>query len=299
MTLEQRVAFVRLLHERRGLSQVRITGGEPLLDPRAADLIAALRDEMPDLTLAMTTNGRRLVSLAGALRAAGLDRLNVSLDSLDPTAYQHITGGRLTEVIEGLDAADAEGFPPARINVVVLRGLNDHELPELARWAVARGSEIRFLEAMPIGPAATFNRRHFVPAAEMRLLLRAHFALTPLDRRPGETARRYSAVANATRGGLARTTAERTRTERLCSGVVGLIAPVTEPFCTECRRIRLTADGRLYPCLLDDRCVDVRQTWSASNFDLAALDALLHRAVEGKRPRGPRQQATQMVQLGG
>ncbi|UCG33906.1 MAG: radical SAM protein, partial [Phycisphaerales bacterium] len=236
---EHRLEFIRFLHERWDLSQVRITGGEPLCHPSLVSLVASLRDAMPAVSIAVTTNGRLLRRYAAALRQAGLARLNVSVDSLDPRTYRRITGGDLEPVQAGLDAAEEAGFPPPKVNTVVLRGLNDKEVPSLARWALTHGREIRFLEAMPIGPAAESNRQRFVSGDEVLGLLEAEFDLTALAGRPEGTARRYRAIGNG------------------CTGVVGLIKPVSEPFCVGCGRIRLTADGRLYPCLLDPTCVDI------------------------------------------
>jgi len=276
----QRVAFVRFLHERHGLRQVRITGGEPLLYGSLLALVDSIKGACPDLTLAITTNGRLLARHARALRAAGVDRLNVSVDSLDEACYRKITGGRLSDCLQGLDAACAAGFPPPKLNTVVLRDLNDGELVDLATWGIARGSEIRFLEAMPIGPARTFNDRHFVAVTEVRRRLSASFILTPMPTPPGATAQRFCA------------------THGTCSGIIGTIAPVTEPFCGSCRRIRLTADGRLFPCLLDRCHVDLHAAWSDGRFDPAAAAGILGSAVTAKAQRG-QVQHVEMVQLGG
>lgn len=276
----QRVEFVRFLHQRYGLSQVRVTGGEPLLYRRVVSLVDSLRHAAPDIVIAMTTNGQRLEQQARDLRRAGLDRLNVSLDSIDPMRYRQLTGACLDNVLNGLKSARAAGFDPPKINTVVLRGLNDTELPVIAEWAMTHGSEIRFLEAMPIGPAADINRRLFVPAAETRDRLAEKFDLRPLRYTMGETARRYAAG-----------------NER-CSGVVGFINPVTQPFCSACRRIRLTADGQLFPCLLDDRSVDVTPLWHDDAFDPVAAHRLVHGALADKKPQGG-SQGVAMIKLGG
>jgi cyclic pyranopterin phosphate synthase len=280
MTNAQRVELVAHLHHRFGLSQVRITGGEPLLEKGVVDLIDAIRRAAPRIGIAMTTNGRLLARRAAALRDAGLDRLNVSLDSLDPDVHRRMTGGELDAVLAGLDAARAAGFPSPKLNAVVLRELNDREIPELAAWALARGHEIRFLEAMPIGPAAAENKRRFVSADEIRQLLRDRFLLEPLGSAPGETAKRYAASAGD------------------CRGVVGIIAPVTEPFCGTCRRIRVTADGRLFPCLLDSRSVDLRPIWRATRFDIALADQMILKGAASKAPNGAKQ-VHHMVSIGG
>lgn len=281
MSWPQRLEFVRFLHERYGLAQVRISGGEPLLCAELVPFVAAIRAALPRVALALTTNGHRLARLARRLRGAGLDRLNVSVDSLDARRYRQITGAALEEVLGGLAAARGAGFPPPKINTVVLRGINDDEVCALARWALTGGSEVRFLEVMPIGPAARFNRQHFVAAGEVHRRLSRCFSLEPLPRSPGATARRYRARGDG------------------CAGVVGLIAPVSEPFCAGCRRVRLTADGRLYPCLLDRQGVDMRAAWREGLFCRATAASLLAAAVAAKQWQGPRRPAAAMSVLGG
>lgn len=276
----QRVEFIRYLYDRHGLSQVRLTGGEPLLYPKLSTLVAKIRHDCPDLTMAVTTNGRLLSRFARDLRNAGLDRLNVSLDSLDENCYRRMTGGSLSQVIAGLDAAGDAGFPPPKINTVVLRDLNDAEVTRMAEWAIARGSEIRFLEAMPIGAAGAFNKAHFVAASESRRRLAADFALTALATPPGATATRFRAISGA------------------LDGIIGTIAPVSEPFCSSCRRIRLTADGHLFPCLLDAFSVDMRPVWRSGCLNPVEVAARLDSAVRSKQERGS-VQPVQMIQLGG
>lgn len=277
---EQRLEFVRFVHERYGLAQVRITGGEPLLYRAVVRLVAEIRRTLPDVELAMTTNGRLLYNKGFDLFHAGLDRLNISLDSLQPERYRRITGGDIGDVLNGIESAMFVGFRALRINTVVLRGVNDGEITDLAAWALSRRLEIRFLEAMPIGPAAELNRRAFVSGAEVRAVLAKRFQLEPLPCKPGETARRFRATC------------------RGVEGVIGLIAPVTEPFCGACRRMRLTADGILYPCLLDNRSVDMRPAWSNGSLSVGKADVLIRSAVAAKGAHGSTQ-ATQMVRLGG
>jgi len=277
---QQRLDLVLFLYDRYGLTQVRLTGGEPLLYPLLSGLIESIRRHCPDITIAVTTNGRLLSRQAASLRQAGLDQLNVSVDSLDEPCYRLITGGRLADVLEGLDAACHAGFPEPKINTVVLRGINDLEVVDLTRWALARGAEIRFLETMPIGPAGESNREKLVSAAEVRRRLESVFTLMPIASAPGSTATRYRATADGV------------------SGIIGTIAPVTEPFCHSCRRIRITADGRLYPCLLDSMSVDMRTAWRHGQLDRDAISEMLGAAVRSKRERGSVQRVA-MVQLGG
>ncbi len=280
LTDERRLEFVRFVHERYGLSQVRITGGEPLLYRNVVRFVAELKRVVTGVELAMTTNGRLLYDKGFELFHAGLDRLNVSLDSIKPERYREITGADIEGVLNGIESATFVGFRALRINTVVLRDVNDDEIIDLADWALSRGLEIRFLEAMPIGPAADFNRSAFVSGAEVEARLAKQFQLEPLVRNPGETARRFRATCATS------------------NGVIGLIAPVTEPFCGACRRMRLTAEGILYPCLLDNRAVDMRPAWSAGGLSPGKADMLIRSAVAAKDPHGSTQ-ATQMVRLGG
>ncbi len=280
LTDEQRLEFVRFLHERYGLTQVRITGGEPLLYRGVVRLVAELKRAVPDVELAMTTSGRVLYHKGFELFHAGLDRLNVSLDSLKPERYRQITGADIEGVLKGIESARFVGFRALRINTVVLRGVNDEEIIDLAIWALSRELEVRFLEAMPIGTAADLNRSAFVSGAEFKARLAKRFQLDPLPRKPGETAGRFRATCQS------------------ADGVIGLIAPVTEPFCGACRRMRLTAEGILYPCLLDNRSVDMRPAWSNGGLSPGKADMLIRSAVAAKRPRGSTQ-AAPMVTLGG
>ena len=281
LTDRNRVELVGHLYERYGLNQVRVTGGEALLYPRLLELIASIRETAPDMALAMTTNAQGLADQAIALRQVGLNRLNISIDTLDPGRYRAITGGELRPVLEGIEAAIAAGFAPPKLNSVVLRGENDTEIAKLAAWAFERGCEMRFLEAMPIGPAADVNRRLFVSADEIEARLREQFTLVPLRVELGATALRFTAEGSTGRG------------------TVGVIAPMTKPFCGSCGRVRLTAHGRLYPCLLDHRFADLRPAWGEGRFDAQFADSLIRTVVEQKKLQGPNVQSAAMVSLGG
>jgi len=279
-TDEQRITLVHHLHQRYGLAQVRITGGEPLVYPRTVSLIAGIRDALPDITIAMTTNGRLLYRKGFELRNAGLTRLNISLDSLDPKRYCELTGGRLEDVLRGIDSVLFLGFPPPKINAVVLRGVNDGDIVPLAAWGIARGLEVRFLEAMPIGPAAAINQQGFVSVVEVLEILSKRFSIEALPRGAGETAKLYRI------------------SDGDATGIIGTIGSVSEPFCTDCRRIRVTAEGRLYPCLLDHRSTDLTAAWRDGVLDPELLDRALQTSLSGKSLFGGRQ-TTSMVTLGG
>lgn len=281
LTDDQRLDLVRHLYSYRGLRQLRLTGGEPLLHGSIVDLVARIRHIAPDLSLAMTTNGLRLAEMARGLRNAGLDRLNVSLDTIDPARYRALTGGCVDDVIRGLFAALDAGFPPPRINTVVLRGHNDDSPAALVEWAIDHGFEIRFLEAMPIGKAAGFNRSHFVPEQRILRQIESRYLLRQLPSTSGETAARF--VASNVRH----------------SGVIGIIAPVSNPFCGQCRRMRVTADGLLFPCLLDSRHIDLSRCWEWQSLDTHLADCLIDAAIGEKGRAGSLEQRTSMIKLGG
>jgi len=219
-------AFLQL-----GVEKIRLTGGEPLLRPDVPDLVRLLKTELGVPDVALTTNGWLLEKLAPALRAAGLDRLNVSLDALDPAVAGRMNGlgfapGR---VLRGIDAALAAGLP-VKINMVVQRGVNDQEILPMAGYFRDRGVTLRFIEFMDAGNTNHWSSAQVVPAREIVERLAAIWPLEPVGPAyRGEVAARY-----------------RYRDGR---GEIGLISSVTEPFCRDCHRARLSADGRLYTCL--------------------------------------------------
>lgn len=222
-----------------GVRKVRLTGGEPLVRPGVVDLIARLR-RIPGLAeIAMTTNGTLLAPSAAALRRAGLDRLNVSLDTLRPDRFATLTrGGALADVLAGLEAAAAAGFP-IKLNTVAMRGVNEDELADLARFGLERGWEVRFIEYMPIGCGAADWRRRFLPAEEIaRRLEEALGPLEAVEDGGSDPASRYRVAGGA--------------------ACVGIIASISRPFCRGCDRLRLTADGRVRSCLLREGEVDLR-----------------------------------------
>lgn len=283
LSFEESLEFVRAVHSHFGLSKAHVTGGEPLIRRGVVDFVARLGElGLPDL--ALTTNGHRLGAMAGDLRRAGLRRVNVSLDSLDADTYAALTrGGMLASALGGVDAALASGMAPVKLNVVVLRAVNDHEAVRIARYGLERGCQVRFLELMPIGVAAARFAEQFVSAAEVRARLAGAFDLAPLPTDRGASSRNF----------LARDADGRT-------GVLGLIAPCTAPFCDGCRRLRLTATGRLLGCLAQAEGVDVRPLLrhSARRDDDALLLAV-EQALLLKR--GVRQFAHQdhMAAIGG
>ncbi len=219
-------AFVSL-----GVEKIRLTGGEPLLRRDVTDIVRFLKNELRVPDVALTTNGWLLEKYAPALRAAGLDRLNVSLDSLDPETFGRMNGQGFSpeRVIRGIDAATAAGLP-VKLNMVVQRGVNDHDILPLADWSRQRRLTLRFIEFMDAGNHNAWQRDHVVPAQEIVDTLHSRWPLAPVGPAyRGEVAARYRYLDGAAE--------------------IGLISAVTEPFCRDCNRARLSADGKLHTCL--------------------------------------------------
>lgn len=235
------IVRVATLFARLGVRKIKLTGGEPLLRPWIPELISRLL-EIPGIEdLGLITNGHRLQALAQRLRRAGLSRITVSLDALNPQTFSQITGGRgrVQTVLKGIEAAAAAGFDPVKINVVVQRGVNEQEiLPILHRFR--RGPYIvRFIEFMDVGNRNRWRMDSVVPATEILETITARYPAEPVEANyPGEVAERYRFLD----GG----------------GEFGVIASVTRPFCGGCTRIRLSADGKLYTCLFATEGLDIK-----------------------------------------
>jgi cyclic pyranopterin phosphate synthase len=266
LTDDEVARLVRIGVERLGITEVRFTGGEPLLRRGLAGLVqhtAALR---PRPEISLTTNGIGLARLAGPLRAAGLDRINVSLDTLRKETFRALAKrDRLDDVLAGLDAAAAAGITPVKVNAVLMRGVNDGEAPSLLRYCTERGYQLRFIEQMPLDAQHGWRRENMVTADEILAALSAEFSLTPDD--PG---RRGSAPAETflVDGGPDR---------------VGVIGSVTRPFCGACDRVRLTADGQIRNCLFAREESDLRGPMRSGATD-DELAAQWQRAVAAKLP---------------
>ena len=268
-----------------GVDKIRLTGGEPTVRRGVVDLVREIR-AVPGIGLvAMTTNGLRLVELARPLAEAGLDQVNISIDSLDIERFRQITRrGDLGDVWRGIAAAEAAGLR-LKLNCVVTRGFNDDEVVELARLTLTNPWEVRFIELMPLGSVSDFQRSQVVPSAETRARIEA--ALGPATLVPGhnghDPARPYR-LADA-------------------MGQIGFISSVTEPFCEGCNRLRLTADGRLRLCLLRDDEVDFLTPLRAG-ADFEALRRIMAGAAY-RKPWGHRLEendiarSREMSQLGG
>jgi cyclic pyranopterin phosphate synthase len=235
-----------------GIRKIRVTGGEPLVRPGVEDFIARLHSQGA-ADLSMTTNGHLLDVRLDALLRAGLHRINISLDSLDPVKFQRITRTKTLEsVLAGIDAAQNSPLRPVKVNAVLVRGFNDDEVEAFAAFARERGVIMRFIEFMPLDADRHWTRDMVVPAEEVRRRIHARWPLEPIPHERSETARKYRFADGA-------------------PGEIGLIAPVTQPFCGHCSRIRLTADGKLRTCLFSKDDHDLRDLLrgAASDADLA------------------------------
>lgn len=223
-----------------GFTKLRLTGGEPTVRPHLVELVRAMKAFPGIEEISMTTNALLLSRIADDLKAAGLDRINVSLDTLDPVKFKLMTrGGRLDLVWQGLEAADRVGLTPIKINSVVLRGQNEHEVCDLAALTLDRDWEMRFLEIMPMEGVGTVYDEGLVTSAETQALIESRFGpLEPIDTPPGDPARVWRIKG--------------------ARGKVGFISPISAPFCAHCNRVRLTADGKLRLCLLRNDEVELR-----------------------------------------
>ncbi|MEU9095725.1 GTP 3',8-cyclase MoaA [Streptomyces sp. NPDC087901] len=235
------VRLVRIAVTQLGITEVRFTGGEPLLRPGLVSIVQQCAALTPRPKMSLTTNGIGLKRTAAALKAAGLDRVNVSLDTLRPDVFKTLTRrDRHHDVLAGLEAARDAGLTPVKVNTVLMPGLNDDEAPELLAWAVANEYELRFIEQMPLDAQHGWKRDGMITAGDILQSLRTRFALTA-----EEDGERGSAPAERwlVDGGPHR---------------VGVIASVTRPFCRACDRTRLTADGQVRTCLFAREETDLR-----------------------------------------
>ncbi len=226
-----------------GFRKFRITGGEPLVRRDIVEIASRIWDLIGVQTLGISTNGLLLPELAGPLRQAGVRSVNISLDTLDPVAYRNLTGGRLESVLAGIDAAAAAGFECIKLNCVLLRGINDDQIDALAAFGNARGMPVRFIELMPLAPGGPIDERHFLPVSEAMARLSLHDTLEPAAtaRPPGHGPARYYRLRHS-------------------GGLVGFIGAVTcADFCATCNKLRLTADGKLRPCLGRHGEIDLHQ----------------------------------------
>jgi cyclic pyranopterin phosphate synthase len=264
LTLEE-LAQLADIFIARGVTRIRLTGGEPLVRRGITDLVgelgARIGHGLEELT--MTTNGTQLARYAIQLHSAGIRRVNVSLDSRREDRFRHITrGGDLGQVMAGIDAADAAGLA-IKINMVGLKGLNEDEIEEMLAWCAGRGFDLTLIETMPLGEVEEDRTRHYLPLDVVRRQLEGRFTLAPTIARTGGPARYFNVGGTSIR--------------------LGLITPLTGNFCEGCNRIRVAATGTVYGCLGHDQKVELRGLLRFGGR--AAVDEALDRLVVGK-PRG-------------
>jgi len=249
-----------------GVTEIRLTGGEPLLRADIVDVVArlaTLEGEEGRVEVSLTTNALRLPGLAAPLRDAGLARVNVSLDTLDRERFATLTRrDRLHDTLAGIAAADSVGLSPIKLNAVAMRGVNDDEVVDLVRFAVERGYQMRFIEQMPLDAGHTWDRTTMVTQAEILERLRGAFRLEEVPGRGSAPAELWYVDGGP--------------------HTVGVIASVTAPFCGACDRVRLTADGQLRNCLFAQDETDLRTLMREGCSD-AELDAALRAAISGKK----------------
>lgn len=255
-----------------GVTSIRLTGGEPLVHPTLVPMVARLAALSPRPELSLTTNGVSLARSAADLVAAGLDRINISVDTLDPERFAQLTRrDRLHDVLAGVAAAAAAGITPLKINTVLVRDSNLAEAPDLLGWALQSGYQLRFIEHMPLDADHAWSRTGMVSADEILELLTASYELAPRGHDGHAPAEEFDVIDGPGRESWAQT-----------PGRVGVIASVTRPFCRDCDRLRLTADGQLRTCLFARDETDLRGPLrdGASGAELGMIIAT---AVEGKQ----------------
>jgi len=257
LTFEEIVRIARVFRAVGGIEKVRLTGGEPLLRRDIERLVALLREALPGVDLTLTTNGSALKAKARALKAAGLDRVTVSLDSLDDATFQAMNDVDfpVAKVLEAIDVAAAAGLAPLKINMVVKRGVNDHQVVDLARHFRGTGHVVRFIEYMDVGSTNGWRMDDVIPSAEVVRRIHEHFPLQPIGSLyPGEVAKRWRYADGA--------------------GEIGVISSVTRAFCSTCTRARLSTDGQVYTCLFAQRGFDLKTLLREGATDDALSSAL-------------------------
>jgi cyclic pyranopterin phosphate synthase len=265
LTDDEVVRLIEVAVTRLGVREVRFTGGEPLIRRGLVDIVRRTTALAPRPETSLTTNALGLQRTAVALAEAGLDRVNVSLDTVRPEDFATITRrNRLDDVIAGLAAAAEAGLGPVKVNAVLLRGINDGQAPELLRWCLEHGYQLRFIEQMPLDAQHGWSREKMVTAEEILAALEAEFDLEPAEEPRGSAPAELFAID----GGPA---------------TVGVIASVTRPFCGDCDRVRLTADGQVRNCLFAREESDLRGALRAGASD-EELAERWRVAMWGKRP---------------
>ncbi|KJU81828.1 molybdenum cofactor biosynthesis protein MoeA [Candidatus Magnetobacterium bavaricum] len=281
LTRQEILRFVQAASE-LGVKKIRITGGEPLMRRDLPELVAGIKAVGGIVDLSMTTNGMMLPTYAQILADAGLDRVNISLDSLLPQRYAEITGGgSLTKVLDGINAAKKANLLPIKLNMVPMRGINDNEIEPFARLTLLQDIHVRFIELMPTAVSGTEYSEKLISSLEIHQRLGQISPLHPVKSRLNGPARYYrfeSAV-----------------------GVIGIISAITCNFCQDCNRMRLTSIGKLKPCLFSNKLIDLKP-YLTDNSSMEQLKELIRTATELK-PKGhnitPTDSTLAMSQIGG
>jgi len=258
----EEISTVAQMGAELGVSKIRLTGGEPLVRMELPRLVQMLSQIKGIDEVSLTTNGTLLKEeYALELKQAGLSRVNISLDTLRANRFRHITRlGELEDALDGIEAAEDVGLHPVKINMVVMRGINDDEVLDFANMTYKEGWHVRFIELMPLADVTGI-----VPSSEIRQHIASLGTLKPCSPITGNGPARYYRLPGA-------------------RGTIGLISPISEHFCSSCNRMRLTSDGKLRPCLLSDSAIDLRGTLR-QNFSLQELKRLILKAVASKPER--------------
>ncbi|MFC1528430.1 GTP 3',8-cyclase MoaA [Candidatus Latescibacterota bacterium] len=283
LTFDTIINFVNFLNRHYQLSKVHITGGEPLVRPGIVELIKKLSAAgIGDI--ALTTNGQLLGKMAIPLKRAGLKRINISLDSLDTDNFHQLTrGGELYRTLEGVEAAIKSGLSPVKLNTVVLRHSNDHEIVDIAGYGMERNCRVRFLELMPIGVSAAFFSDWFVSSDEVMKRLAEKFELSAVLGQSGSSSCNYRAYDS-----------------KGTAGIIGFISPYTAPFCSDCRRLRLTSNGRLFGCLARKESYEIGSLLRDDSLsDGASLLEVINSALTNKHSGSRFTTLDTIVKIGG
>lgn len=257
-----------------GFTKLRLTGGEPTIRPHLVDLVRGMKSNEGIKELSMTTNALLLGRMADDLKSAGLDRINVSIDTLDPVRFKFMTrGGRFDRVWEGIEAAERVGMTPIKLNTVVIKNQNDKDVLDMARLSIERDWQVRFLEIMPMEGVGLIYDEGLVTSQETRERLEREFGeLEPVQADAADPARLWRIPG--------------------AKGTIGFISPISEPFCATCNRVRLTSDGKLRLCLLQPDEVDLRDMMRAGATDEEIIQRIRsgvwrkpwgHRVAQGER----------------
>ncbi len=266
LSFEEIVRLARIVRP-LGVEKIRLTGGEPLLRRNLDRLVAMLRAALPGVDLTLTTNGSALKAQAAALKAAGLDRVTVSLDSLDEATFRRMNDAEfpVAKVLEGIDAAAAAGLAPLKINMVVKRGINDHQVVDMARHFRGSGHIVRYIEFMDVGSTNGWRMDDVIASSEVVRRIAREFPLEPAQANyRGEVAGRWRYLDGR--------------------GEIGVISSVTEAFCSTCTRARLSTDGQIYTCLFAQRGYDLK-TLLRAGADDGALEAAVRAIWERREDR--------------